>query len=333
MLRKSLLLLVATAALLVVFMSPAAAQSDTYEQFRQLEIKSGGTLGVWALHVETGQHIGFRENEFFPMASVYKVPIGIYYLNQVFLGRHKLTDTIRVTKDLLAPEHSLLTRRWKSDGDFTITHGALLEQMVSLSDNTACDILLGLVGGTENVMRYFSSAGLRGFSINRTEKQMGKDYLLASSSKFKAYNGIEIDSVLETLSREDEQLIVRRYLNNRRDVSTPEGMGQLLLRLHRRTLPGFTDYPRMLRLMEDTPFGQNRIKAGLPGGSRIAHKTGGHRTLAGVNIATNDAGIATLPDGSHIIIVVFLKGSTCGHEVAERVIAETTSAVIKAIGG
>jgi beta-lactamase class A len=119
-------------------------------------------------------------------------------------------------------------------------------------------------------------------------------------------------------------------MHDRRDVSTPEGMGQLLFRLYRRSLPGFTDYSLLIKLMEETPLGQKRIKAGIPADATVAHKTGGHRTLAGVNIATNDAGIISLPGGNHIILVVFVKGSTCGYDEVERIIAEVTATITTA---
>ncbi len=310
--------------------SSVQAQSGVREQFLQLEKKSGGTLGVYAMHVETGRRVSYRENQFFPMASVYKIPIAIYYLNQVFLRKLSLTDTVEISKDLLGPEYSPLLRRWKKDGNFRITQGELLRQMVSYSDNTACDVLLQLAGGSKNVTRYFSAAGLNGFNVSRTEKQMGTDYLAAASPKFRSYEGLEIDSVLKTFSQEQELAIVKAYLNDRRDVSTPEGMGQLFMRIYRRTLPGFTDYKLLMKLLEDTPLGQNRIKAGVPAGATVAHKTGGHRTLAGVNIATNDAGIIALPGGGHVILVVFVKGSACGYDEVENIIAEVASLVTTA---
>lgn len=317
------------AAFIIVISTGLAVrgQPGLREQLLQIEKKSGGTLGVYALHVETGRRLSLHEKEYFPMASVYKVPIAIYYLNQVFLQKLKLTDTVTVTKAMLGPEYSPLLRRWKKEGDFKMTQGELLYHMVTLSDNTACDVLLRLVGGPARVTGYFSAAGLNGFSVNRTEKQMGTDYLLPASPQFSSYTGLEIDSVLRTFSPDQELAVVKSYLNNRKDVSTPEGMGQLLLRIHRRSLPGVADYGLLMSLMEETPLGQKRIRAGTPPGAVVAHKTGGHRTLSGVNIATNDAGIISLPGGDHIILVVFVKGSTCGYETAESIIAEVASLV------
>ncbi len=67
----------------------------------------------------------------------------------------------------------------------------------------------------------------------------------------------------------------------------------------------------MFGAMTDTQTGLKRIKALLPAGAIVVHKTGTQYTIDGVNGGTNDVGIAISPDGKrHILIAVYLKGST-----------------------
>lgn len=70
-----------------------------------------------------------------------------------------------------------------------------------------------------------------------------------------------------------------------------------------------------------------RIQAKLPAGTIVAHKTGTSNTNAqGLTAATNDVGIVTLPDGSHLIIVVFVSDSIADQATREGVIADISLA-------
>lgn len=298
------------------------------QRFLELERSSGGELGVYALHVEKGLVASRNESRFFPMASVYKLPIGIFMLNQVFEKRIDLSAETTVTREKLAPEYSPLARRWHREGDFEITWGELLRQMVSESDNTACDMILEKVGGPARVTRYFAQMGLNGFSINRTEKQMALDQV-HTVKEFRQYDGIAVDSVFELMERSQLDRVVRNALATRKDVASPWGLAELLLRLHRRTLPAFVDYSLIQQVLTETRTGASRIKAGLPASASVAHKTGTQRTFSGVNIATNDVGIISLESGEHIILVVMLRGSTLDSDGREQVIADVTRAVLQ----
>jgi beta-lactamase class A len=66
--------------------------------------------------------------------------------------------------------------------------------------------------------------------------------------------------------------------------------------------------------MTRTSTGKNRIRAGLPAGTLVAHKTG---TLFGV---TDDVGIVRLPDGRHLAVVFFVTGPE-GHTAHAGLIA------------
>ena len=52
-----------------------------------------------------------------------------------------------------------------------------------------------------------------------------------------------------------------------------------------------------------------RIRGRLPAGTPVAHKTGTAGTHDGLTRACNDVGIVTLPDGSHLLLSVFIMDS------------------------
>jgi beta-lactamase class A len=63
--------------LLLVAVGPSAAAID------EMVAPAGGTVGFAALDLSTGRSFGRRENEPFPMQSVFKLPIAIEVLRQV----------------------------------------------------------------------------------------------------------------------------------------------------------------------------------------------------------------------------------------------------------
>ena len=69
------------------------------------------------------------------------------------------------------------------------------------------------------------------------------------------------------------------------------------------------------------------MKAGLPQGTELAHRTG----ISGTNennlrAAMNDIGIVKLPNGKHLIISIYLKDITETKENTEKIIADITKA-------
>jgi beta-lactamase class A len=81
-------------------------------------------------------------------------------------------------------------------------------------------------------------------------------------------------------------------------------MAALLARLFKDELLPRPATERILGAMRRCATGGRRLRAGLPGGTEVADKTG---TLGS---CANDAGILTLPDGTHLVVAVFTRGGT-----------------------
>ena len=80
----------------------------------------------------------------------------------------------------------------------------------------------------------------------------------------------------------------------------------------------------MMDLMAQARTGPERILAGLPGGSWLAHKTG---SLPDWYAA--DVGLARLPDGSHLIIAAHVWSESPDREQA---IARLTEVAVEFFG-
>jgi beta-lactamase class A len=160
-------------------------------------------------------------------------------------------------------------RRSLDDRINGVSARSLMARMLIHSDNRATDILLKDLGGPGAVHDWLADNGLSGLRVDRTIAQ-----LLGS----------------------------KRDLWDRRDSSTPVAMVELLKRIYKAELikPESRDY--LLDLMAQCQTGKNRMKALLPWGTPVEHKTG---TLDGL---TDDVGFITLPDGRRVAVAIFTRG-------------------------
>ena len=155
---------------------------------------------------------------------------------------------------------------------------SLLEAMMIHSNNAATDIVLADLGGPASVQEWLDWHHIEGLRIDRTIAGL---------------------------------LAARRDLRDVRDSSTPKAMVTLLKRLDSGMLkPASRSY--LLSLMARCATGRNRIRALLPAGTRVEHKTG---TLDGL---TTDVGFITLPEGRRVAVALFArKGSNRPRTLAE----------------
>jgi beta-lactamase class A len=134
-------------------------------------------VGVSAELLETREVIAsFHAGERFPMQSVYKLPIAMAVLHQVDRGKLKLADRVHVDKSeyVLSGQHSPL-RDAHPDGA-VVTLEELLRLAVSESDGSASDVLLRLIGGTQEVMKYLREVDVKEVQVRDTEMRIGQDH-------------------------------------------------------------------------------------------------------------------------------------------------------------
>jgi beta-lactamase class A len=146
---------------------------------------------------------------------------------------------------------------------------SLMRRMLIHSDNRATDILLADLGGPRAVHNWLQDNGITGLRVDR--------------------------SIADLLHS-------KRDLWDRRDSSTPVAMVDLLRRIYKAELikPESRNY--LLDLMAQCQTGKNRMKALLPNGTPVEHKTG---TLDGL---ADDVGFITMPDGHRVAVAIFTRG-------------------------
>lgn len=261
--------------------------------------QSDAVIGVSAIHLETGRRVSIRGAERFPMGSVYKFPIGLAVLRAMDEGKLSLDTRVTVTPDEFAGGWSPL--RDEANGKpVEKTVGELLELMVSMSDNSAADSLLRLVGGPAAVTTWLKELGAAGVRVDRSEKDIGA---------YIQENGDEA------------------YVSDPRDTATPDAMADLLLTFwYGRDGLSSGSHALLLQHLTESRTGAGKIRAGVPSGWSVAHKSGM------MPQTSNDVGIVTSPDGKqHIALAIFSTRAKSDYKIVEVDIAAITRAVVAAL--
>ncbi|GLU55335.1 class A beta-lactamase [Dyadobacter frigoris] len=270
-----------------------------------------GKVGVSAVHLETGKHISLNLKELFPMASTIKVAIAVQLFTKIEKGELSLMTMVDLQPSDLHPGSGTLDVLFAKPG-VQLSVQNLLELMMVISDNSATDILLRLVGGTKAVQERMNALGIKGMSIDRTIIQLIADEEGITLPPEDQWTHGFYDKLWNNTTRESRDAAELRLQKDPRDTSSPEAMVNLLTQIYNGMALKPESRELLLGVMERCRGGVARLKGYLPTGTVIAHKTGSLNASA-----TDDVGIITLPDGAgHVAIAIFVAES--GAELAER---------------
>ncbi|HEX7088837.1 MAG TPA: class A beta-lactamase [Longimicrobiales bacterium] len=306
---------------------PAAVAADPGLERLEREIArlaelAGGTVGVAAVHLETGRAVYHNRTERFPMASSYKVPIAVQLLTRVDRGELRLDSLIEVRQEDLHPGSGTLTSLFNDPG-VVLSVRNLLELMLLISDNSATDIMLRTAGGAAAVTARMRAVGAEGIRVDRPTSLLIGDWL---GVKGLPENGeispAEFDERVDAVPQAQRDSAAAAFDVDPRDTATPEAMARLLERIWRGEILSPESSELLLDIMRRCETGAGRIKGMLPPWVEVAHKTG---TIGGT---TNDVGIIYLPgDAGHVVTVVFVKESKRPIPEREKAIAYISRAI------
>jgi beta-lactamase class A len=154
---RPLPVLLTLAALLVaaVPVSAASLQSRVEEAVRTLR----GTMGVAAKDLATGEAVFVNADTPFPAASVIKVAVMVEVFHQIAEGKVRREETVTLADSAKVGGSGVLQRM---HGGLVLTIGDLLDLMMTVSDNTATNLLVARVGTVKVDER------LAGYGLTRT---------------------------------------------------------------------------------------------------------------------------------------------------------------------
>lgn len=283
-----------------------------------LAARAGGDVGVHAVRLADGAVLARGAERRYPMASVYKLPIALVLYRAADAGALDLAEEIAVSERDLRDEVPGATIR--AGRRYSLAE--LAEMMLTLSDNTACDLLLARLGGAKKVEAVLRGVGVEGIDVTWTELEMAN-----------VWNGV-LDGPASGLTRRDARARRARssaadrargraaFLAGAANAATPAALTGLLVRLERGELLSKARTAALVETMERNRTGDRRIRARLPKDARVADKTG----TAGP--VTNDVALLTLPNGKgRLALAIFVSRSDRPLREREKAVAEIARAV------
>lgn len=252
--------------------------------FARIEADVGGRLGVSVLDSATGRLTGHRLDERFPLCSTFKWLLAATVLHQVDAGRLDLDQRVLIRRSDLIANSPVTTGRIGGRG---MSLAALCEATVTTSDNTAANLVLPLLGGRE--------------ALNAWARALG-------------------DST--TRLDRDEPLLNDALPGDPRDTTTPRGMATGLRAAVLGDVLSPASRSRLQAWMLAASTGPRRLRAGLPPGWRLGHKTG-----TGERGSTNDVGVIWPPHGAPLVVTAFLTDTPAPRERCEAALAAVARVV------
>ena len=270
---------------------PAGDQGLTrlLAEIERLEPLSGGTVGVGAVHTETGRAVWVNGDERFPMASTYKVPIAVQLLARVDQGEITLADMVELEPADIHPGSGTISRLFDDPGVILSVRN-LLELMMLISDNSATDLTLTAAGGPDAVNARLEELGVDGMSVDRPTSILIGDYVGVETPADGRISMDDFSMRSRGVSEEERAAAGAAFAVDPRDTSTPRAMADLLASVWDGDALSDESRSTFLDIMLRVETGVGRIKGVLPPGTAVGHKTG---TIGGT---TNDVGYIYLPD-------------------------------------
>lgn len=282
--------------LLVFFLATSClAQTGLRAKIEAIAADAHGRVGVACSLPGTALDCNVNPDAKLPMQSVFKFPLALAVMNEIEHGGKLTLETkVRFLPSDLMPSYSPLRDKYPQ-ANVDVELRELLRLAVSESDNIAADMLTRVIGGSQVPDKYVRSLGIEGIRVLNTERELARD----------------------------RQAQYRNY-------AEPQGFIKLLRRLADNSPLSAEHTALLMKWMTESPTGPRRLKAMLPPGTQLAHKTGTSGTHDGLAAATNDVGLISLPDGRRIAVAVLVSDSRASEEVRDAVIARIGRAIYDA---
>lgn len=245
----------------------AETDDDVDRRLAELEKKTGGRLGVSVLDTATSITFGYRGTERFAMCSTFKVLASALVLSRVDKGEDDLERRIVYGSDKLVTYSPMTEKHVGGEG---MTLAEICKAGITLSDNTAGNLMLESFGGPQALTDWLRSIGDASTRLDRTETALNE-------------------------ARKDDP----------RDTTTPDAMLDTLGNILTGSVLSEGSRTQLIDWMVANTTGDARLRAGLPREWKIGDKTG-----TGDNGSAGDVAIVLPEDRSPILIAAYIAEAT-----------------------
>ncbi|MEO1131952.1 MAG: serine hydrolase [Cyanobacteria bacterium J06639_1] len=175
-------------------------------------------LGVVLYDVDNGTHASFASGETFPTASTIKVPVVVALLQSVDEGIIQLDELLTLRQDLMAGGSGTMQDRAVGT-QVSVLEAATLT--VSISDNTATNLLIDRLGGIAALNRRFQEWGLTQTRFSALLPDLSGTNVTSPADMALLLERIEKGELLSRRGR-DRLLDIMRQTEN--DALLPQGL-------------------------------------------------------------------------------------------------------------
>ena len=259
--------------------APAAWADDPSAALAALERRHGGRLGVSILDTGSGRRATHRGGERFLMCSTFKLLAVAAVLARVDRGAERLDRRIVFGRNVLL-SHAPVTRVRVGPPGMSVAE--LCDAAITVSDNTAANLLLASVGGPAAVTAFVRGLGDAVTRLDRIEPDLNAG-----------------------------------GPGDLRDTTTPDAMLRTLQELLLGPALADGSRGRLLAWLRACSTGNGRLRAGVPAGWVVGDKTG-----SGSHGETNDVAILFPPRREPLLVTAYYAGSSADAASRSAVLAD-----------
>jgi len=249
-----------------------------------LDKRSGGRLGCAVLNTSTGSIIAHRGDERFPMCSTFKASAAAFVLHRADRREERLDRRIVFSeRDILS--HAPVTKLHVGGDGMSVAD--LCAAAVTVSDNTAANLLLTSFGGPAALTNFWRTIGDTTTRLDRTELELNE--------------GTPGDP---------------------RDTTSPAAMLENLRKFVLGDVLAPASREMFTKWLVGNTTGDARLRAGLPQNYVIGDKTG-----SGAHETTNDIAVIWPSNRKPFVVAAYLTQGPPSDDARNAILAEVGRAV------
>ncbi|MGB3239034.1 MAG: serine hydrolase [Geitlerinemataceae cyanobacterium] len=176
--------------------------------------------GVLFVELDTGNYLNINETSTFSAASTIKIPVLVAFFQAIDEGSIRLDEEFTLQSSQIVPEAGFM--QYDPPGTRYTALEVATAAIVS-SDNTATNMLIDRLGGTETLNQKFRSWGLTQTLLNNPLPDLGGTNTTSPRDLAKLISSIDRGNLISLPSR-DRLLAIMKATEN--DSLLPQGLGE-----------------------------------------------------------------------------------------------------------
>lgn len=266
-----------------------AEEKGILETIQTIENRLGGRVGVAIYDTGSERHWKHRADERFPLSSTFKPFACAAVLSRIENGLERLHRVVEIAEEDLVTYSPVTETRVNTVG---MTIAELCEAAITMSDNTAGNLILGSLGGPGAVTNHMRTIGDDTTRLDRWETDLNEG-----------------------------------TPGDKRDTTTPRAAATSLSRLLLGQTLSEGSREQLTTWMENDKVADALLRSALPEGWRIADKTG-----AGGHGARSIIAVIWPPSGDPIVAAIYMTENDASFAERNQAIAEIGVAIVETVG-